>query len=170
MKRYPVLVVGTVCFLGMIFEAPRLSAYEGPATRPAHAADTSMILLTPREMKWETGPASLPRGAKVAVLEGNPAQPGPFTLRVKLPRNYAIRPHTHPGIEHVTVIEGVIFMGHGETFDRDATTRLPAGSFIAIQPGHTHFAMTRGPATIQLHGIGPWAINYVNPADDPRKQ
>jgi len=126
--------------------------------------------LTKDDMKWGPGPASLPPGTKAAVLEGDPSKEGPFTLRLQLPAGYSIQPHSHPGVEHVTVISGTFNLGMGEKFDKSGGRELTAGGFAFMQPGMKHFAWTTGEAVIQLHGIGPWQINYVNPADDPRKK
>jgi hypothetical protein len=120
------------------------------------------------DMKWKEGPASLPAGAKVVMLEGDLAKEGPFTLRVLLPDGYKIPPHTHPKIEHVTVISGTFFIGMGEKFDATAGQAMSAGAFGYWPAGMTHFAWTKGETIIQVHGVGPWGITYVNPADDPR--
>ena len=122
------------------------------------------------DMKWVDGPASLPAGAKVAMLEGNPAQEGPFTMRLQLPDGFQIQPHWHPAVEHVTVISGTFNLGMGEKFDKSAGRALPAGSFAFMPPGMRHFAWATGETVLQLHGQGPWKINYVNPADDPRNK
>jgi len=90
--------------------------------------------------------------------------------RLKLPAEYVIAPHTHPAVEHVTVISGSLYMGMGDTVDKAASTRLPAGGFAVMPIGVQHYAWTAEATTIQLHGIGPWGITYVNPADDPRNQ
>src|SRR3970040_799209 len=71
------------------------------------------IMVVPSDLKWVDGPQSLPKGAKIAVLEGDPSKPGPFTMRAKMPANYKIAPHTHPAVEHVTVISGTCYMGLG---------------------------------------------------------
>lgn len=125
-------------------------------------------LFRPDQIQWTDGPASLPKGAKIAVLEGDPAKEGFFTMRVWLPDGYIVPPHTHPKIEHVTVISGTFNFGMGERFDRDATEPMPAGAFGYWPPGMKHFVWAKGETVIQFHGIGPWAINYLNPADDPR--
>lgn len=122
------------------------------------------------DMKWSDGPASLPPGAKAALLEGDPTKEGPFTLRLQLPDGYSIQPHSHPGVEHVTVISGTFNLGMGEKFDKSSGRTLDAGSFAFMPPGMRHFAWTTGDTVIQLHGVGPWKINYVNPADDPRNK
>ena len=127
------------------------------------------LMLTPADLKW-ADVASLPPGAKVAVIEGPLSDAVPFTVRLKLPANYQIPAHWHPAIEHVTVISGIFNMGTGDTFDPAKTMPLSAGSVAIMQPKTNHFAWTKEETIIQIHGVGPWAINYVNPADDPRKK
>lgn len=120
-----------------------------------------------KRLQWGPGPASLPAGAQAAVLEGNPKEAGPFTLRLKLPAGYKIKPHSHPGVEHVTVLSGEANFGMGDQWDDSKGMNLAAGDFIYMHPGQTHYAWTTGETILQLHGIGPWKVNYVNPADDP---
>jgi quercetin dioxygenase-like cupin family protein len=103
------------------------------------------------------------------VLEGNPSEAGPFTMRVLLPTGYRIPPHYHPATEHVTVLHGTFKVGMGEKFDGSAMTALPTGTFASLEPGTRHFAEAQGETIVQLHGVGPWGISYVNPADDPRQ-
>jgi quercetin dioxygenase-like cupin family protein len=126
------------------------------------------IMLTPEEMKWSDGPASLPKGAQFTVIEGDLTKEGPFTARFKFPADYNIPPHWHPAIEHVTVIKGSFHMGMGEMFERDKAKKLPVGGFAVMNIGTRHFAFTTEETIVQLHGIGPWGINYVNEEDDPR--
>lgn len=135
----------------------------GEAAKPNH------IMITGTELKWAAGPAALPPGAQMAVLEGDPAQPGLFTMRIKVPANYRIPPHWHPADEHVTVISGSLLMGLGEKFDEKGMTELPPGGFAVMAVGTRHFAMTKKETVVQVHAMGPWGINYVNPADDPRQ-
>jgi hypothetical protein len=127
-------------------------------------------LITPADIKWQEGPASLPRGSQMAVLEGDPSKEGPFVLRVKLPDGFRIAPHTHPKDERVTVLAGMLFLGLGGTFDEKAARALPAGSYGRTEAGMKHFGWVKGETILQLHGIGPWGIEYVNPADDPRNK
>ena len=70
-------------------------------------------ILKPEEMKWEAGPAALPRGAAV-VLYGDPAQEGLFALRIRVPAGYHIPPHSHSKPEIVTVISGEAQLGMGD--------------------------------------------------------
>lgn len=147
-----------------------LAAPAALAQTGAHAGMASdHMMATPDEFKWVDIP-SLPPGAKLAVLEGPLNQAGPLTFRLRLPANYQIPAHWHPAIEHVTVISGTFNMGAGDKLDRSKTKALGAGSIAIMQPKTTHFAWTQEETVVQVHGMGPWGVTYVNPADDPRKQ
>ncbi len=132
--------------------------------------DDEAILHLPASIKWKAGPPSVPAGAQVAVLEGDPTKEGAFTMRLKLPDGYRIPPHTHPKTERLTVISGVFRFGMGKDFDEKALRDLPAGTYGYWPQGMQHFVQAKGETVVQLHGVGPWQIVYVNPADDPRKQ
>ena len=129
---------------------------------------SEMHLYSPTSIEWKPGPAAMPAGAKMAVLEGDPAKEGPFVVRFKFPDGYHVPPHTHPKTERVTVISGALYLATGEALDRNSRQKLPAGSFGYWPAGMKHAVWSEGETIIQLHGIGPWQINYVNPADDPR--
>lgn len=132
--------------------------------------DMEAELHRPDGIKWVDGPPSLPKGAKLAVLEGDPGKEGPFVFRVKLPDGYRIPPHTHPKTERITVIAGVFNIGMGEKFDEKAGRAMPAGTYGFWPPGMKHFVWATGETIIQFHGSGPWTINYLNPQDDPRRK
>ncbi len=137
------------------------------ASAPMHAGH---VMIKPGDIKWGPAPPSLPPGAMAAVLDGDPAAPGIFTLRLKMPPGYKIPAHSHPADEHVTVISGSLYMGLGDKLDPAITTMLLPHSFAVMKQGTHHFAMSKGECIVQLHGMGPWGINYVNPADDPRNK
>src|SRR5437867_1580351 len=120
-------------------------------------------LFLPKEHKWQDGPALLPKGAKVALLEGDPTKDGPFVMRLKLPDGYRVPPHTHPKTERLTVISGTFYIGMGETFDPKVGREMPAGTFGYWRAGMKHFVWAKGETIIQLHGQGPWSLQYVNP-------
>ncbi len=117
---------------------------------------------------WQAAPKSLEAGAKVAVLEGNPAEAGVFTMRIKMPDGFRISPHWHPNVERVTVLSGTFKLGSGETFDANNTQALLPGSYTAMPPKMRHYAVTEGETMIQLTSVGPWIINYIDKQDDPR--
>jgi hypothetical protein len=134
-----------------------------------HADEKDHVVVTPDKIKWGPAPPALPSGAQVAVLAGDPTKSGMYTMRVKLPDGFKVPPHWHPTDENVTVIQGTFNIGRGEKFDRAATQEMPAGSYMRMPKTMQHFAWTKGETIVQVHGMGPFEINYVNAADDPRK-
>lgn len=152
-----IVLLSTLCFVG---GQAVLAQPEVEKAQPG--------IYLPADLKWKDGPASLPAGAKFAVLEGDPAKDGFFTMRLLLPDRFKIPPHTHPKVEHVTVLSGVFNLGMGEKFDANGGREMPAGTFGFWPAGMKHFAWAKGDTVIQLHGLGPWTINYLDPADDPR--
>ncbi|HJS47341.1 MAG TPA: cupin domain-containing protein [Gemmatimonadales bacterium] len=152
----------------LLHAAAGLLACGIPATAAAQAAAPAQaIVALPDAVTWMSAPPILPPGATVAILEGDPAKPGPFTMRLRMPDGYRIAPHFHAALEHVTVLSGSFLVGMGGKWDAAALKSLPVGSFGVIPPGMQHFAQARGETVIQLHGIGPWGLTYVNPADAP---
>jgi anti-sigma factor ChrR (cupin superfamily) len=137
----------------------------------AMAADSAtMTMVNPDKIQWGDAPPVLPKGAKIAVLYGDPGKPGPFTMRLKAPAGYKIAPHTHTQAENLTVISGTLMLGMGEKADGKDVHALRAGGFHYL-PGKTaHYASTKGPTVIQVHGEGPFDLNYINPEDDPSKK
>lgn len=128
------------------------------------------VMVPPGKVTWSPGPPNLPPGAKVAVLSGDPAGTGPFTVRVQFPPNYRVAPHWHPTDEHVTVLSGTLAVGMGNAWDDKAMTDLPAGSYVVTSATMTHFALAKTATTIQVSGMGPFVTNYVNAGDDPSKK
>ncbi len=127
------------------------------------------IMLDPRELQWQDITSMAPP-AKIAVIEGDLGSEEPFTFRLRLPPDYRIEPHTHPEYERVTVISGELHFAHGEEFDRERTRPLGPGAIAIMAPGEPMFGYTERETIIQLHGRGPWGIEYVNPEDDPRNE
>jgi hypothetical protein len=168
MKKHQVciLVIALLALVSLrLAQAEQKIASVGADTHHSH------LMIRPDDVQW--GPASpkLPPGAQFAVLEGDPSKPGvPYTLRAKVPDGYSVPPHWHPMDEKVTVIQGVMRLGMGEKFDSAKLRDLPAGSYALLPKGQPHFNQYHGETIIQLHGIGPYDINYVNPADDPRRK
>lgn len=127
------------------------------------------ILLTAPELKWGDPPPVFRKEARMAVVSGDPGKAGLFVVRLKMPAGYKIAPHWHPTDEHVTVLSGSFALGMGEKFDAATMKTLPAGGYALLPAEMRHFAMAKTAATVQVHGTGPFVLNYVNPADDPSK-
>jgi len=157
-------VIAAIAFLA------RTGSVTGDDKEKEHGSDAGHVLVKADDVKWMDGPPGLPAGAKIAVLAGDPSKPGPYVLRAKMPDKYKVPPHWHPTTENVTVLSGTLHMGKGEKFDPQAAEPVTAGGFASMPKGMRHFAYTSGETIIQVHGMGPFEINYVNPEDDPRKK
>jgi anti-sigma factor ChrR (cupin superfamily) len=129
---------------------------------------TDHRVMKPSDLTWGEAPPGLPAGGKMAVLNGDPTQTGPFTVRLKAPTGYKVMPHTHPTDERLTVISGNFRIGMGEKFDEATMQEMNPGSYIVLPSGMAHFAKAAKEAIVQIDSDGPFQINYVNPADDPR--
>ena len=135
-----------------------------PATPGQH------VMLPAARVVWGDGPPILPPGGKMAVLSGDPSKAVPFVIRAQLPAGYKVPPHWHPTDEHITVVSGTVALGMGEKFDQAAMQDLPVNGYALLPAEMRHSFMAKTAATIQIHGMGPFAVNYVNAADDPSKQ
>ena len=120
-------------------------------------------------IKWEAGPPGLPPGGQAAVLLGNPGQAGPYVVRFKAPAGYKIPAHSHSTDESITVLSGSFHLGHGPKLDTTKGEKLLAGGFVNVSKGMQHYVWFSEPSEIQVHGVGPFDITYVNPDDDPSK-
>lgn len=142
------------------------------AAKPAaKAVAAKHVVLNASDMQWGPGPDSLPAGAQMTVLDGDPSKAGvPFVVRAKLPDGYKVGPHWHPTAENVSVISGTFTVAMGDKWDDSKMTSLTAGGFAKLPKAMHHYAGAKGETVIQIHGIGPFAITYINPNDDPRKK
>jgi hypothetical protein len=132
-------------------------------------AQSRHILVPADKIEWGPAPPALPAGAQIAVLEGNPAEKGTVTLRLRFPANYSIPAHWHSMTERVTVLTGALHVGMGDTLDRNSSQTLEPGGFVSLPASMHHFAWTAAPTVVQISLEGPFDIFYVNPTDDPQK-
>ena len=157
MKRLSTLVIAPLLVAGMGSSAAADDLYRGDGH----------LFVEPDELEW--GPVgSMGEGAEIAFIEGDISEEEPFTFRLRLEDGYEILPHVHPAYERGTVLQGTLHFAHGETFEPDATHELPEGSSFIMAPGDPMFGYAEGEVILQLHGTGPWGIEYLDPADDPR--
>jgi quercetin dioxygenase-like cupin family protein len=136
-------------------------------TRQRDQAVFSAIL--PEDIDWRPFPA-FPPPVRLAVIIGQPSEPGPYVIRVKAPGGIKLMPHIHPEDRIYTVISGVFYIGLGERFDEDALTAYPPGSVIVL-PGNTpHFHWAKsGEYITQVTANGPLGLEYMDSGDDPRE-
>ena len=115
------------------------------------------------------GPNLLP-GAEIAVLQGDLGQPGVFTIRLKMPKGYVVAPHYHGTDLHVTVISGEFSVAMGDRVDLSKAPILRPGDFITVPAQMHHFDAARSDTVVQIYGMGPFSLTYVNPEDDPQRK
>jgi len=139
------------------------------AAEQSTSPTTEHRVVKPSDIKWGDAAPGLPAGAKMAVLNGDPGQTGPFTVRLKAPAGYKVMPHTHPTAERLTVISGSFKIGMGEKFDEASMQEMGPGGYVVMPANMAHYAKGAGKESIvQIDSEGPFQINYVNPTDDPR--
>jgi quercetin dioxygenase-like cupin family protein len=135
---------------------------------PAQTTGPRPFAVTPSEMSWTSQGALATPGLEQLNLVGNPAKPGPYTLRLKFPKGFRIAPHTHPDAREVTILSGVYATGYGETFDRAKLKVLPAGSFYTEPANLPHFIEIEEDTVLQVSGTGPSGRAFVHPSDDAK--
>jgi quercetin dioxygenase-like cupin family protein len=119
------------------------------------------------DVAWGPAPSVLPAGAEIAVLQGDPSKAAVFTLRLRFPNGYRIAPHTHPTTENVTIINGTFLAGMGTRFTEADLKPYGQNAFASIPANHPHYAMARGVTVVQVHGMGPFQLTYVDSAGKP---
>jgi hypothetical protein len=119
-------------------------------------------------LKWADAPPALPAGAQMAVVSGDPGKKGMFTVQLKMPADYAVPAHSHPTTETVKVVSGKLGYGMSGKLDKAKAKTLTAGHSATMKAKMNHWVFASAPATVQVTGMGPFAITYVDPKDDPR--
>ena len=137
------------------------------AHQPGEAVFRAVL---PEDIEWRPFPA-FPPSVRLAVVVGNPSEPGPYLIRVKVPSGVKLMPHRHPEDRIYTVMSGVFYIALGEQFDGENVGAYPPGSVIVL-PGdtpHFHWAKS-GEYVTQVSAIGPLGLEYLDHHDDPREQ
>lgn len=156
MKAVKIAAVGFALVLGAFMAAP------------VWAAEYTAVMAP--DIKWNDAPSIGP-GAKAAVIDGDPKSSGSFVMRLKVPPKTKIGVHTHPADENVTVLSGTLYFAASDKFDAKTAKAFGPGSYFSIAKGKPMFAYTKDKETVlQLNGIGPWGLAYLDPADDPTKK
>ena len=139
------------------------------AAASAFAADAPQsVYMNPADVKWGDAPPIMKKGAKMAVLHGDPGKEGPFVARLMVPANYKISPHWHSKDEQLTVVQGTLYLGEGDRMDGHAHA-IKVGGFHFLPAKTHHYAYSKSATVVQINGMGPFDLNYVNDADDPTK-
>src|SRR5882757_10474653 len=137
-------------------------------TAAAQTAAPAAVALTPVEMKWQSQGGLAAAGMEQLNLVGDPAKPGPYTLRLKFPKGFRIAPHTHPDSREVTILSGIYATGYGETFDPARLKILPAGSFYTEPANLPHYIEIKEEVVLQVSGTGPSGRKFVDRPEGPK--
>ena len=114
------------------------------------------------DLKW----TPIIKGCDLATVSGDPSADGaPFVVRLRCVDGAKIPAHWHPTDENVTVLKGTFLAGMGETFDETKLTTMNVGNFVTMPKEMRHFAMSKGDTIVQVHGMGPFKVNWVNPSE-----
>jgi len=140
------------------------------------AAEMQIIMLSEDapaapDLEWKDS-TTIPPGVKMIMILGSAKQPGPYIFRARFPAGYVLPAHRHEDRRSVTVLKGHYWSGVGEKFDRERLAKFGPGSFYVTEAGVPHFAWAEDEVIIQEMGMGPIGnpIEYLNPADDPRRR
>jgi len=132
--------------------------------------DAKPLLLTRQDLDWGLGPDAFPLGVHASIVEGDPDQDEPFTMRFKLPGKYRIEPHWTTREQRLTVLSGSIELALGERFDERKLKTYGEGSYLVIPARARYYLKCDRGSVLELRSQGPWEVNYVDRADDPREQ
>src|SRR5712664_4818624 len=134
----------------------------------APPAAPGVVAVTPAEMKWPSQGGLAAPGMEQLNLLGDPAKPGPYTLRLKFPKGFRIAPHTHPDSREVTILSGTFATGYGEKFDAARLKILPAGSFYTEPANVPHYIEIKEEVVLQVSGTGPSGRKFVDRPESPK--
>jgi mannose-6-phosphate isomerase-like protein (cupin superfamily) len=157
-------MLSSLITLALLTAAPAVRAAD--AKKKATAGKAEAVFVNPDEIKWGEAPPDLPKGAQLAVLHGDPSKKGPFTVRFKMPDGYKIAPHWHSQDEALTTVSGTLKLHMGDTMDSPSHD-LTAGAFHYLPGKMHHSAEAKDETIVQISGMGPFDIHYLNPADNP---
>ena len=136
--------------------------------RPHQPGQDVFRAILSEDIDWKPFPA-FPPSARLAVVIGQPSEPGLYTMRVRVPHGVKMMPHRHPEDRVYTVISGVFYIGLGDQFNPDKLQAYPPGSVLFLPGNTSHFHWAKSSEYItQITAIGPLGIDYLKPKDDPR--
>jgi len=155
----------------LLLATSTLAQTKPPAKKSGGSATVMATVVPLGTEKWGDIPAaamvgtpSVEMGGKlqIAIVQGNPMQAGqPYTLRLSCTDGTKIAPHWHPTTENVTVVKGAFALAMGSKWDPSALKDLPTGGFVSAPARMRHFGLCKGDTIVQVHGLGPFVVNFV---------
>jgi hypothetical protein len=153
-----------------ILVASTILALAAAGVAVAQGTASQHVMVEGKELKWGPPPPVLEQNAKFTVVSGDPGKAGLYVVRLDMPAGYKIMPHWHPTDEHVTVLSGSFSLGMGDKFEPSTMKTLPQNGYALLPAEMRHYAMAKSRAVVQVHGMGPFQLTYVNPGDDPSQR
>lgn len=145
-----------VVLLGVVALAMAASSQEKKESMEAHK------IVHFGDLKW----TPIMKGCDLAPVAGDmKAEGSPFVLRIRCADGAKIPAHWHPTDENVTVLKGTFLVGMGESFDESKLQTMNVGNFVTVPKEMRHFAMSKGETIVQVHAMGPFKVNWVNPSE-----
>jgi quercetin dioxygenase-like cupin family protein len=159
----------SLAVLTLALAIPAIATGQQPSKESGLVAMTEVAAAS---LKW--GPLELPGfapGLEIAVIHGDPAAEGLYTIRLRFPADYKFPAHNHPNAENLTVVSGTFLLGMGEKTDAAGLKKYVPGDFLWIPGAMSHFGGVEGETIIQLHGIGPFGVTVTEgPAAEAKKK
>ena len=155
MKKNP---MGKICavLIGIAALALTLASQEKKEGMEAHK------IVHFGDLKW----TPIMKGCELAPVAGDMnAEGAPFVLRIRCADGIKVPAHWHPTDENVTVLKGTFLVGMGESFDESKLQTMNVGNFVTVPKEMRHFALCKGETIVQVHAIGPFKVNWVNPSE-----
>jgi quercetin dioxygenase-like cupin family protein len=166
-RNSPAIAIAAVLAIAACSKNSTAGSALNPQEASAQTTSASNASSPQQSVVWSSAPAVLPPGAEIAVLHGDPSKAEEFTMRLRFPNGYKIAPHTHPTTENITVLTGTFLIGMGTQFVDSDLQAFGRDGFVIAPAEHPHYAKARGQTVVQIHGMGPFALTYVNTADTP---
>ena len=133
-----------------------------PSYAQEKGATAGHAIVHPADLKW----TPIMKGCEMAAVSGDPSAEGaPFTVRLRCAAGTIIPAHWHPTDENVTVLEGTFQVGMGDKYDAAKLETMSLGNFVSVPKEMRHFALSKTATIVQVSAIGPFKVNWVNPAE-----
>jgi quercetin dioxygenase-like cupin family protein len=141
---------------------------QGGTVRPQQPGQDVFRAILSEDIDWKPF-AAFPPSVRLAVVLGQPSEPGLYTMRVRVPHGVKMMPHRHPEDRVYTVISGVFYIGLGDQFNPDKLQAYPPGSVLFLPGNTSHFHWAKSSEYVtQVTAIGPLGLEYISAKDDPR--
>jgi quercetin dioxygenase-like cupin family protein len=150
----------SVCVVASVLAVFAAASY----SQEKKSSDAAHKVVRSGDLKW----IGIMKGCELATVSGDfNAEGSPFVLRIRCADGIKVPAHWHPTDENVTVVKGTFLVGLGETFDESKLQTMNAGNFVTMPKEMRHFALCKGETIVQVHGMGPFKVNWVNPSEVP---